>query len=61
MEGRILEPFKVGAKEVNLSHLQFADDTIFFCLGKEESFLILNHTLGFFEAMSGLNINRSKC
>lgn len=50
----ILEPFKVGMKEVALSYLQFADDTMFFCFGKEESFLILNHILEFFEAMSGL-------
>lgn len=36
-------------------------NTILFCSGKEESFLILNHMVEFFEAMSGLKINKSKC
>ena len=31
-----------------------------FCSGKREPFLILNH-IAFFEDMSGLKINRSKC
>lgn len=46
---------------MSLSHLQFADDTIFFCSEKEESFFILSHILAFFEAMSRLKINRGKC
>lgn len=60
VEGSILETFKIGIKEVPLSHLQFADDTMLFCYGNEESFLVLNHILGFFEAMLELKINRSK-
>lgn len=62
MEGlgvKLLEPFKVGSKEVALWHLQFVDGTIIFCFGKENSF-ILNYILGFLEAMLGLKINESK-
>lgn len=51
VEGGIIDSFKVGSKEVALSQLQFADDTIFFYSGKEDLFFILNHILGFFEGM----------
>lgn len=61
LEGGIIQGFEVGKEKVVLSHLQFTDDTIFFCSGKEDSFLILNHILKFFEALSGLKINRDKC
>lgn len=49
-------PFKLGSKVVVISHLEFADDMMFFCFDKEDSFLILNYILGFFEAMSGLKL-----
>lgn len=51
----------MASKEVALSYLQFVGDAVFFCYGKEESFLILNHVLRFFEAILGLKINRNKC
>ena len=56
--GTILEPFKVGFKEVALWHLQFANGTMFFCFGKEN--FILNYILGFLELISRLKINESK-
>lgn len=61
VEGNIIESFRIGANEVALSHLQFADDTMLFYSVKEESFFIFNHIVGFFEDMSGLKINRNKC
>ena len=61
VEGNIIDPFKIGRDEVTLSHLKFVDDTMLFCFGKEEFFLILNHMVAFFVDMSGLKINRSKC
>lgn len=61
VEGNIFEPFKVGKDKVVLSHLQFADDTLFFYSGNENSFFISNHVLAFFEEMSGLRINKGKC
>lgn len=54
VEGNILEPFKVGYEEVTLSQVSF-------CSRKEDSFLILNHMVGFFDTMSGLKIRRSSC
>lgn len=42
-----------------LPHLQFADDMMFFCSDKGDSFLILNHILGFFEALSWLKLIRA--
>lgn len=61
VDGNIVELFKIGRNEVVLSHLRFADDTMLFCFGKEESFLILIHVVAFFEDYSGFKINRSKC
>lgn len=61
VEGNIIELFKIDRNEVALSHLQFFDDTMLFCFGKEESFQILNHIVESFEDMSGLKINSSKC
>lgn len=57
---KIIEGFEVVKAKVTVSHLQFFDDFIFFCLSKEESFLILNHILALFEAMSSLKIHRGK-
>lgn len=61
VEGELIEPFEVGKDKVTLSHLQFVDDTRFFCFGNDNSFLMLNHVLAFFEEMLGLKINRGKC
>ena len=61
VEGNIIESFKIGRDGVVLSHLQFADDTLLFCYGKEESFHTINHMVEFFEEMLGLKISRGKC
>ena len=61
MEENIIDPFRVGGNVVALSHLQFADDTVLFCFGREDSFLILSHIVSFFEDMPGLKINRKEC
>lgn len=61
VEGNIIEPFRVGGMKWH--YLTFSLWTIlcYFCSGKEKSFFILNHMVGFFENMSGLKINRNKC
>lgn len=62
LEGKIVEGFEVvGHDRVLYLIFQFADDTIFFRSSKEEPFLVLNHSLAFFEVMLGLKINREKC
>lgn len=57
----LIEPFRIGLDGVALSNFQIADHSMLFWSGKEESFLILNHIVGFFESMLGLKMNRSKC
>lgn len=59
MEGNIIEPFRFGLYEVALSHLQFVDDMMLFCSSNEDSFLILNHMVRFFEVISILKTNGS--
>lgn len=36
-----IEGLEVGKDSLSLSHLQLANDTIFFCSGKKESFLFV--------------------
>ena len=45
---------------VLISHLLFADDTLFFCKPNENNFGYLKRILLIFEAMSGLRVNLAK-
>ena len=52
---RLIEGFVIGKDKVMVSHLQFADDTIFFHSGVEEKFTNLLKGVDFlFWAVSGL-------
>ncbi|XP_016185975.1 uncharacterized protein LOC107627664 [Arachis ipaensis] len=57
--GRI-SPLVVGRDSIELSHLQFADDTILFCPPKEETMKNCKRLLRCFELISGLSINFDK-
>ncbi|KAL4322009.1 hypothetical protein AHAS_Ahas14G0167600 [Arachis hypogaea] len=57
--GRI-SPLLVGRDNIELSHLQFADDTILFCPPEEETVRNYKRLLRCFEMMSGLSINFEK-
>ncbi|XP_072064506.1 uncharacterized protein [Arachis hypogaea] len=57
--GRI-SPLLVGSDNIELSHLQFADDTILFCPQKMETLVNYKRLLRCFELMSGLSINFDK-
>ncbi|XLR04694.1 hypothetical protein S83_070892, partial [Arachis hypogaea] len=57
--GRI-SPLLVGRDNIELSHLQFADDTILFCPQDTEIILNYKRLLRCFEWMSGLSINFDK-
>ncbi|XP_016204774.1 uncharacterized protein LOC107645293 [Arachis ipaensis] len=57
--GRI-SPLFVGRDNIELSHLQFADDTVLFCPPEEESVKNYKRLLRCFELMSGLSINFEK-
>ncbi|XP_016162179.1 uncharacterized protein LOC107604964 [Arachis ipaensis] len=50
----------VGRDHIELSHLQFADDTILFCPPEEETIRNYKRLLRCFEPMSGLSINFEK-
>lgn len=56
----LIEGFKIGRDRVNLSHLQFADDTIFFLSKDACQLKNLVGILDIFGLASGLNINMSK-
>ncbi|XP_016192035.1 uncharacterized protein LOC107632911 [Arachis ipaensis] len=55
-----LSPLLVGREHVELSHLQFADDTVLFCPPEEETIKNYKRILRCFELMSGLSINYDK-
>nr|XP_025639300.1 uncharacterized protein LOC112734266 [Arachis hypogaea] len=57
--GRI-SPLLVGRDSIELSHLQFADDTILFCPPEDETIRNHRRLLRCFELMSGLTINFDK-
>nr|XP_025635827.1 uncharacterized protein LOC112729904 [Arachis hypogaea]XP_025636565.1 uncharacterized protein LOC112730719 [Arachis hypogaea] len=57
--GRI-SPLLVGRDHIELSHLQFADDTVLFCPPEEETIKNYKRLLRCFELMSGLSINFDK-
>ncbi|XP_025656413.1 uncharacterized mitochondrial protein AtMg01250-like [Arachis hypogaea] len=57
--GRI-SPLLVGRDNIELSHLQFADNTILFCPLEEETLRNYKRLLRCFKMMSGLSINFEK-
>lgn len=56
----ILKGVVVGAREVNISHLQFADDTILFCEAEWAVVVAVKCILRCFEVISGLKISFHK-
>ncbi|XP_028119693.1 uncharacterized protein LOC114317183 [Camellia sinensis] len=50
----------VGANGLNVSHLQFADDTVIFCEAKWSEIFTIKTILRCFEVISGLRISFSK-
>ena len=59
-ERNLLEGFKVGRNSTRVSHLQFADDTIFFSNTSEEDLQTLKSLLLVFGQISGLKVNLDK-
>ncbi|XP_016164370.1 uncharacterized protein LOC107606876 [Arachis ipaensis] len=55
-----IQPLLIGKDNIELSHLQFADDTILFCPPEEETIRNYARLLRCFEMMSGLTINFDK-
>ena len=59
-EKSALEGFRVGRNRIRVSHLQFADDTIFFANSCTEELQILKSLLLVFGQISGLKVNLDK-
>ena len=59
-ERNALEGFRVGKNRTRVSHLQFANDTIFFSSTREEDLLTLKSVLLVFGHISGLKVNLDK-
>ncbi|XP_057808906.1 uncharacterized protein LOC131023384 [Salvia miltiorrhiza] len=57
---RLLEPFVFRSNGLSVSHLQYADDTVFVASGKSENAWVLKSILKIFEALSGLKVNFDK-
>lgn len=51
----------MGRNKVKVSHLQYADDTIFTCPAKMSNIIAIKHILRNFELVSGLKVNFQKC
>ena len=56
----VIDGFRIGKDRVEVSHLQFVDDTIFFLLGDECKFNNLVKLLSVFCSLSGLKLNLTK-
>ncbi|XP_028121753.1 uncharacterized protein LOC114318966 [Camellia sinensis] len=56
----VIEGFVVGRDRIEVTHLQFADDTIFFSSKEENKVGCLLQVLRIFEIVSGLKVNLSK-
>ena len=59
-ERNLLECFRVGRNRTSVSHLQFADDTIFFSNTREEELQTLKSLLLVFRLIYGLKVNLDK-
>lgn len=56
-----IQCFQVGKKDNrDITHLQFADDTLVFCELKDEQVLVLRVIFIIFEVVSGLHANWGK-
>ncbi|XP_077246168.1 uncharacterized protein LOC143886076 [Tasmannia lanceolata] len=59
---KLMQGFYVGQREVEVSHLQFVDDTLLFCSPEVESVLYLKAIIRWYELISGqcVNFHKSK-
>jgi len=59
-ELNMIKGITVGTGDVQLTHLQFADDTLIFCEAEVQYLIRLKHILLSFQSLSGLMVNYSK-
>ena len=56
----IIEGVKVGSNDIDISHLQFANNALNFCPADRENILNIQGILDCFAVMTGLTINYNK-
>lgn len=56
----LFEGYKFGSSEYQVSHLQFADDTLVVCKKSKKNIWAIKATLQLFEVISGLKVNFHK-
>lgn len=56
----LLEAVELGRNKVKVSHLQYADDTVFVSSGEVLNVLAMKRILNNFELLSGLKVNFQK-
>lgn len=61
MEAGIFEAATVGRNWVQVSHLQYADDTVFVGSGRDLNIEAMKRILRCFEMLSGVKVNFQKC
>ena len=59
-EKKLVESIEIGEKQVKVSMLQYADNTLFFCKASIQSVMTLKAILKCFELAFGLKVNYSK-
>lgn len=57
----LLHPAEIGKDMIRVSHLQFADDTIFMGTTTEENARVIKRIMRNLELMLGLKVNYEKC
>ncbi|XP_057811570.1 uncharacterized mitochondrial protein AtMg01250-like [Salvia miltiorrhiza] len=60
VQKELLEPVKIRREEIEVFHLQYADDTMFVASDKKENAWDFKSILRLFELLSGLTVNFDK-
>lgn len=61
VERGLVRAAEVGRNKVRVSHIQYADDTLFIVDGMKENAVAIRRLLNNFELASGLSVNFDKC
>ncbi|KAL8483701.1 hypothetical protein ACS0TY_026399 [Phlomoides rotata] len=57
----LYKSIEIGKDKISISHLQFADDTLFMGKATVENVILLKRLLANLELVSGLKVNKGKC